>query len=76
MVPFESIDTTSAYFCSSQTLYQRYQLEYEQLQYFRLGQIYLSPHINQRSQQHSLPSPSQLPYFIHYGNTHHFFHDL
>lgn len=63
MVPFESMDMTSIYFCSIYTLRLRYELEFEQLQHFRLGQIHLSPDINQRSDENFFSSLPQLPYF-------------
>lgn len=63
MIPFEDMDKTSTFSCSNSTLHLQYQLEYQQLQHFRLGQIYEQPNINKSSKLYSFSSLPQLPYF-------------
>jgi len=62
MIPFEQINRNSTFSCSEVTLRNRYQLEFEQLEYYRLNQFYEQPSINRHSNQYNIPLP-QLPYF-------------
>lgn len=63
MTSFESIGKNTTFSCSFESLRLRYELEYEQLQHFQLGQIYTTADISQRSQKNFISSLPQLPYF-------------
>jgi hypothetical protein len=63
MVPFELMNQSSTFCCSTVTLQDRYKLEFQQLEYYRLSQSYEQPSINRHSEQYMVPTLPELPYF-------------
>ncbi|CAF1367832.1 unnamed protein product [Rotaria sordida] len=55
MIPFEHMTRNSTFCCSDVTLQERYKLEFQQLEHYRLGQSYKQPTIHRHSKQWKWP---------------------
>ncbi|CAF1045227.1 unnamed protein product [Didymodactylos carnosus] len=62
MVPFEDMNRNSTFCCLKVTLQDRYKLEFQQLEHYRLSQFYEQPPINRHSKQCRVPELLELPY--------------
>lgn len=63
VTPFEHINQNSVFGCSDMTLRDRYKLEFQQLERYRLHQTYTQPSINRHYRQDVTQTWSELPYF-------------